>query len=59
MKFPLPLFHSRKQSKELNKHDEKVFIEASELAQLRLEQYMADLQSSSFVERKPLSSSQA
>ena len=38
MKFAFPLFHSRKQPKLIP--DEKVLVEASKLAHLRLEQYM-------------------
>jgi len=41
MKFPH--FQSRKKIERLSRQDEKVFAEASELAQLRLEQSMADL----------------
>ena len=42
MKFPP--FPFRKKAQDLSKQDEKVFAEASELAQLRLEQCLADLQ---------------
>ena len=41
MKFPH--FPSRKKIERLNRQDEKIFAEASELAQLRLEQSIADL----------------
>ena len=41
MKFPH--FPSRKKIERLSRQDEKVFAEASELAQLRLEQSIADL----------------
>jgi hypothetical protein len=41
MKFPH--FASRKNTETLSKQDEKIFAEASELAQLRLEQTIADL----------------
>ena len=43
MKFPLPRFSSREPEK-LSRQDERVFAEASELALLRLEQCIADLQ---------------
>lgn len=56
MKYRFPLFH--KEPKQLNKRDDEVFVQASELAQLRLEQWMADRQSASLPEWKPLSSSQ-
>jgi hypothetical protein len=39
----LPRFPFRKKVQDFNKQDEKVFAEASELAQLRLEQCIADL----------------
>jgi hypothetical protein len=39
----LPYFSSRKKIERLSRQDEKVFAEASELAQLRLEQSIADL----------------
>jgi hypothetical protein len=38
----LPRFPFRKKVQDFNKQDEKVFAEASELAQLRLEQCIAD-----------------
>jgi hypothetical protein len=41
MKFPY--FSSRKKIERLSREDERVFAEASELAQLRLEQSIADL----------------
>jgi hypothetical protein len=40
----LPHFPSRKKVENLSKQDEEVFAEASELAVLRLEQCIADLQ---------------
>ena len=40
----LPYFVSRKKVHDLSKHEEQVFAEASELALLRLEQCIADLQ---------------
>jgi hypothetical protein len=39
----LPYFSSRKKIERLSRQDEKIFAEASELAQLRLEQSIADL----------------
>jgi hypothetical protein len=39
----LPRFPFRKKVQDFSKQDEKVFAEASELAQLRLEQCIADL----------------
>jgi hypothetical protein len=39
----LPYFSSRKKIESLSREDERVFAEASELAQLRLEQSIADL----------------
>jgi hypothetical protein len=39
----LPYFSSRNKIESLSREDEKVFAEASELAQLRLEQSIADL----------------
>jgi hypothetical protein len=39
----LPRFPFRKKVQDLSKQDEKIFAEASELAQLRLEQCIADL----------------
>lgn len=44
MRFPFPQFSSRKKPEQLSKQDEVIFAEASELAQLRLEQCIADLQ---------------
>jgi hypothetical protein len=44
MKFPFPHFPSRQKTAKLTRQDERVFAEASELAQLRLEQCIADLQ---------------
>lgn len=41
MKFPY--FSSRKKIERLSREDEKIFAEARELAQLRLEQSIADL----------------
>ena len=41
MKFPY--FSSRKKMERLSREDEKIFAEARELAQLRLEQSIADL----------------
>jgi len=40
MKFPLPF---RKKAQTMTRQDEKIFAEARELAQLRLEQCIADL----------------
>ena len=45
MKFDFPLFHSRTRARKLHTNDEEVFVQASELAQHRLEQCMTDLQS--------------
>jgi len=44
MKFPSPHFPSRQKTAKLTSQEERVFAEASELAQLRLEQCIADLQ---------------
>ncbi len=44
MKFPFPYFPSRKKTAKLTRQEERVFAEASELAQLRVEQCIADLQ---------------
>ncbi len=44
MKFPFPHFPSRKKTAKLTRQEERVFAEASELAQLRVEQCIADLQ---------------
>lgn len=44
MRFPFPQFSSRRKAEQLSKQDEVIFAEASELAQLRLEQCIADLQ---------------
>jgi hypothetical protein len=42
MRFPFPQFSSRRKSHQLSQQDEAVFAEAKELAQLRLEQCIAD-----------------
>ncbi len=45
MKMDFQLFHSRKRARKFGKNnDEEVFVQASQLAQHRLEQCMADLQ---------------
>jgi hypothetical protein len=43
MIFSFPRFPSRKKTAKSTRQEENVFIEASELAQLRLEQCIADL----------------
>ena len=58
MKLAFPHFHFHKHPVQQKKKDEVVFAEARELAQLRLEQCVADLQSTSVPEGKPLSISQ-
>ena len=58
MKLAFPQFHFHKHPIQEKKKDEVVFAEARDLAQLRLEQCMADLQSTSVLEGKPLSISQ-
>ncbi len=44
MKLPFPYFRSRKRAAKSGRQDEELFAQASELALLRLEQCMADLQ---------------
>jgi hypothetical protein len=44
MKFPFPHFPSRQKTANLTRQEERVFAEASQLVQLRLEQCIADLQ---------------
>ena len=44
MKFLFPHFPARQKTAKLTRHEQRVFAEASELAQLRLEQCIADLQ---------------
>jgi hypothetical protein len=44
MIFSFPRFPSRKKNAKSTRQEENVFTEASELAQLRLEQCIADLQ---------------